>query len=150
MPKGSTTTSDVSGQNVVSLNASLTSANALDVWNPAGSSNRTSALVQNARTYTGSIQQGVLSGGNYFIAKPIDPSELALKVTIHLFKAQVQNASRQDTKPETEPQTNSATNGASQTMAPPVVQPAPVAPPPPVAPLPPVVQDWVLVLSRGV
>ena len=52
--------------------------------------------------------KGVLSGGNYFIAKPIDPSELALKVTIHLFKAQVQNASKQETKPETEPQTKAA------------------------------------------
>jgi DNA-binding response OmpR family regulator len=62
--------------------------------------------------------KGVLSGGNYFIAKPIDPSELALKVTIHLFKAQVQNASRQETKPETEPRTNAA----------PEVIPPPVAP----------------------
>ena len=59
--------------------------------------------------------KGVLSGGNYFIAKPIDPSELALKVTIHLFKAQVQNASKQETKPETEPQTKSA----PEVMAPP-------------------------------
>jgi DNA-binding response OmpR family regulator len=82
--------------------------------------------------------KGVLSGGNYFIAKPIDPSELALKVTIHLFKAQVQNASRQDTKPETEPQTNSATNGAQQVMAPPAPPPPPVVPPPPLAPPAPV------------
>ncbi|MGB7746436.1 MAG: response regulator [Verrucomicrobiia bacterium] len=82
--------------------------------------------------------KGVLSGGNYFIAKPIDPSELALKVTIHLFKAQVQNASRQDTKPETEPQTNGVTNGAPVVMAPPVAPPPPVTPPPLVAPLPPV------------
>jgi DNA-binding response OmpR family regulator len=72
--------------------------------------------------------KGVLSGGNYFIAKPIDPSELALKVTIHLFKAQVQNASRQETKPETELRTNVA----------PEVIPPPVAPPPLVPPLPPV------------
>jgi DNA-binding response OmpR family regulator len=69
--------------------------------------------------------KGVLSGGNYFIAKPIDPSELALKVTIHLFKAQVQNASRQETKPETELHTNDA---------PDVILP-PVAPPPLVAPI---------------
>jgi len=69
--------------------------------------------------------KGVLSGGNYFIAKPIDPSELALKVTIHLFKAQVQNASRQETKPETELHTNDA---------PDVIHP-PVAPPPLVAPI---------------
>jgi CheY-like chemotaxis protein len=81
--------------------------------------------------------KGVLSGGNYFIAKPIDPSELALKVTIHLFKAQVQNASRQETKPETEPQTKSA----PEAMAPPrpVAPPPPVTPPPPVAPPPPAV-----------
>ncbi len=70
--------------------------------------------------------KGVLSGGNYFIAKPIDPSELALKVTIHLFKAQVQNASRQETKPETELRTNVA----------PEVTPPPVAPPPLIPPLP--------------
>jgi len=69
--------------------------------------------------------KGVLSGGNYFIDKPIDPSELALKVTIHLFKAQVQNASRQETKPETELHTNDA---------PDVIHP-PVAPPPLVAPI---------------
>jgi DNA-binding response OmpR family regulator len=74
--------------------------------------------------------KGVLSGGNYFIAKPIDPSELALKVTIHLFKAQVQNASRQETKPETELRTN----GAPEVILPPVVPP--VAPPSLVTPLP--------------
>jgi hypothetical protein len=72
--------------------------------------------------------KGVLSGGNYFIAKPIDPSELALKVTIHLFKAQVQNASRQEMKPETESRTN---------VAPEVMLP-PMAPPPPVAPVAPI------------
>jgi CheY-like chemotaxis protein len=75
--------------------------------------------------------KGVLSGGNYFIAKPIDPSELALKVTIHLFKAQVQNASRQETKPETEPRTN----GAPEVILPPVAPPPPIAPIPPVAPI---------------
>jgi len=75
--------------------------------------------------------KGVLSGGNYFIAKPIDPSELALKVTIHLFKAQVQNASKQETKSETGPQ---------QTKAAPEVMAAPVAPPPPMAPPVPAVQ----------
>jgi DNA-binding response OmpR family regulator len=80
--------------------------------------------------------KGVLSGGNYFIAKPIDPSELALKVTIHLFKAQVQNASRQEIKPETEPQTKAA----PEVMAPPrpITPPSPVTPPPPVAAPPPV------------
>ena len=80
--------------------------------------------------------KGVLSGGNYFIAKPIDPSELALKVTIHLFKAQVQNASRQEIKSETEPQTKAA----PEVMAPPrpITPPSPVTPPPPVAAPPPV------------
>ena len=43
---GSTTASDVSGQNVISLNTSLTTANALDVWDPAGASNKTSTLIQ--------------------------------------------------------------------------------------------------------
>jgi len=43
---GSTTTSDVAGANVIALNSALTPANALDVWNPAGASNRTSALIQ--------------------------------------------------------------------------------------------------------
>ncbi len=78
--------------------------------------------------------KGVLSGGNYFIAKPIDPSELALKVTIHLFKAQVQNASRQETKPETELRTN----GAPELILPPLAPAAPVAPPPAIVPPPPV------------
>jgi iron complex outermembrane recepter protein len=40
---GSTTTTDISGRNVIALNTPLTTANALDVWNPAGSANRTSA-----------------------------------------------------------------------------------------------------------
>jgi CheY-like chemotaxis protein len=75
--------------------------------------------------------KGVLSGGNYFIAKPIDPSELALKVTIHLFKAQVQNASRQETKPETELRMN----GAPELIVPPVAPPPLAAPPPPAAPM---------------
>jgi iron complex outermembrane recepter protein len=42
---GSTTTSDVAGANVVALNTPLTTANALDIWNPT-SSNNTSALVR--------------------------------------------------------------------------------------------------------
>lgn len=41
---GSTTASDIAGQNVIALNLPLTAANALDVWNPVGS-NRTSAAV---------------------------------------------------------------------------------------------------------
>jgi len=43
---GSTTTSDVAGSNIISLNSALTAANALDVWNPAGAANRTSTLIQ--------------------------------------------------------------------------------------------------------
>jgi DNA-binding response OmpR family regulator len=94
--------------------------------------------------------KGVLSGGNYFIAKPIDPSELALKVTIHLFKAQVQNASKQETKSETEPQAKDtpeliAPPVAAAPPAPPVAPPPPpvvlsppaAMPPPPVAPVTP-------------
>ena len=42
---GSTTATDVPGQNIVALNTPLTTANALDVWNPAGSNNQTSPLV---------------------------------------------------------------------------------------------------------
>lgn len=46
---GSTTTTDVAGQNVIALNLPLTTANALDVWSPLGSSgNRTSQAVLNA------------------------------------------------------------------------------------------------------
>lgn len=41
---GSTTATNISGQNVIALNLPLTTANALDVWNPVGSS-RTSANV---------------------------------------------------------------------------------------------------------
>jgi|CZQE01.1.fsa_nt_gi iron complex outermembrane receptor protein len=41
---GSTTTTDVAGQNVIALNLPLTTANALDVWR-TGSANRTSAAV---------------------------------------------------------------------------------------------------------
>ncbi len=37
-------------------------------------------------------KQSVLSGGHDFITKPISPSELALKATIHLLKARVQRA----------------------------------------------------------
>ena len=41
---GSTTASDIAGQNVVALNLPLTASNALDVWNPLGS-NATSPAV---------------------------------------------------------------------------------------------------------
>ena len=42
---GSTTTTDVAGANVIALNLPLTTANALDIWNPA-SSNQTSTLLR--------------------------------------------------------------------------------------------------------
>ncbi len=37
-------------------------------------------------------KQSVLSGGNDFVAKPVSPSELALKVSVNLIKARVQGA----------------------------------------------------------
>lgn len=43
---GSTTASDISSQNTITLNLPLTAANALDVWDPAGSSNKTNSAVQ--------------------------------------------------------------------------------------------------------
>jgi iron complex outermembrane receptor protein len=42
---GSITTTDVAGQNVIALNLPLTTANALDVWNPLAS-NQTNSLVR--------------------------------------------------------------------------------------------------------
>jgi iron complex outermembrane receptor protein len=42
---GNTTTTNVAGRNIVSLNLPLTTSNALDVWNPAAS-NRTDPLIQ--------------------------------------------------------------------------------------------------------
>jgi iron complex outermembrane receptor protein len=45
LSNGSTTQTDVAGHQVVSLNLPLTAANALDVWNPAGTANKTSAAV---------------------------------------------------------------------------------------------------------
>jgi hypothetical protein len=67
----------------------------------------------------------VLSGGNYFITKPVDPLELALKVTIHLFKAQAQHAGapQPEAKPEVKPQAAKA----------PEVAPKPPVPAPPPA-----------------
>jgi iron complex outermembrane receptor protein len=41
---GNSRTTDIAGSNVISLNSPLTTANALDVWNPVGS-NKTSAAV---------------------------------------------------------------------------------------------------------
>ncbi|MGO9586718.1 MAG: response regulator [Limisphaerales bacterium] len=66
----------------------------------------TPVIFVTAHSNFGNRTQGVLSGGNYFITKPVDPLELALKVTIHLFKAQVQHAGapQLETKPEVKPQ----------------------------------------------
>jgi iron complex outermembrane recepter protein len=43
---GSTTATDVAGASVIALNVPLTTANALDVWHPAGSTNLTNPLIQ--------------------------------------------------------------------------------------------------------
>ncbi|HWI86392.1 MAG TPA: TonB-dependent receptor [Sphingomonas sp.] len=42
---GSTTATDIAGQNVIALNLPLTTANALDVWHPIGAGNLSSAAV---------------------------------------------------------------------------------------------------------
>jgi DNA-binding response OmpR family regulator len=70
----------------------------------------TPVIFVTAHSNFGNRTQGVLSGGNYFITKPVDPLELALKVTIHLFKAQVQHAGapQPETKPEVKPQAANA------------------------------------------
>ncbi len=84
----------------------------------------TPVIFVTAHSNFGNRTQGVLSGGNYFITKPVDPLELALKVTIHLFKAQVQHAGA--TQPE-------ARAAAKPEVKPEVV----VKPPPPVQAVPP-------------
>jgi len=66
----------------------------------------TPVIFVTAHSNFGNRTQGVLSGGNYFITKPVDPLELALKVTIHLFKAQAQHAgaTQAEPKPQAKPQ----------------------------------------------
>ena len=66
----------------------------------------TPVIFVTAHSNFGNRTQGVLSGGNYFITKPVDPLELALKVTIHLFKAQVQHlgAPKAEVKTEAKPE----------------------------------------------
>jgi DNA-binding response OmpR family regulator len=83
----------------------------------------TPVIFVTAHSNFGNRTQGVLSGGNYFITKPVDPLELALKVTIHLFKSQVQHAGapQPETKPEVKPQAAKA----------PEVAPKPPVPTPP-------------------
>jgi DNA-binding response OmpR family regulator len=79
----------------------------------------TPVIFVTAHSNFGNRTQGVLSGGNYFITKPVDPLELALKVTIHLLKAQVQHAGapQPETKPEVKPQ---AANASEVAPKPPV------------------------------
>jgi DNA-binding response OmpR family regulator len=83
----------------------------------------TPVIFVTAHSNFGNRTQGVLSGGNYFITKPVDPLELALKVTIHLFKAQVQHAGtpQPEAKPEVKPQAAKAPEVAPK---PPVPTPA--------------------------
>ena len=84
----------------------------------------TPVIFVTAHSNFGNRTQGVLSGGNYFITKPVDPLELALKVTIHLFKAQVQHAGtpQPEAKPEVKPQAAKAPEVAAKA---PVPTPAP-------------------------
>jgi len=49
----------------------------------------TPVIFVTAHSNLGNRTQSVLSGGNFFITKPVDPLELALKVTIHLLKSQI-------------------------------------------------------------
>ena len=81
---GSTTTTNIAGRNVIALNTPLTTANALDVWDPA-SSNKTSAAVirslQSANsslaTYNTTNQaRGVIDGALFDL--PAGPVHVAL------------------------------------------------------------------------
>jgi DNA-binding response OmpR family regulator len=123
----------------------------------------TPVIFVTAHSNFGNRTQGVLSGGNYFITKPVDPLELALKVTIHLFKAQVQHTAtpQPEAKPQpvktpeiapkpavpvqTPPQTNGSSNGKPKNgdatsiplpKAPPRPAAAPEIAPKPPAPVP--------------
>ena len=82
----------------------------------------TPVIFVTAHSNFGNRTQGVLSGGNYFITKPVDPLELALKVTIHLFKAQVQHAgaASPEVKPAARPEAKP--KAAAPTEAPVPVQ----------------------------
>jgi CheY-like chemotaxis protein len=92
----------------------------------------TPVIFVTAHSNFGNRTQGVLSGGNYFITKPVDPLELALKVTIHLFKAQVQHAGtpQSETKPEAKPQAAKAIEVKPQAAKAPEVAPKPPVPAP--------------------
>ena len=79
----------------------------------------TPVIFVTAHSNFGNRTQGVLSGGNYFITKPVDPLELALKVTIHLFKAQVQHAGAPQPEIETRSQTTSSQSPGNPSPKPP-------------------------------
>ncbi len=96
----------------------------------------TPVIFVTAHSNFGNRTQGVLSGGNYFITKPVDPLELALKVTIHLFKSQAQHAgaghtevrtaAKPETKPELKPEPKlEAKPRATSTPEPPAKPPVP-------------------------
>ena len=91
----------------------------------------TPVIFVTAHSNFGNRTQGVLSGGNYFITKPVDPLELALKVTIHLFKAQVQHAGA--VQPEIKP----AAKPEAKPEVKPEVKPRAVSPPEAPAKTPP-------------
>jgi DNA-binding response OmpR family regulator len=80
----------------------------------------TPVIFVTAHSNFGNRTRGVLSGGNYFITKPVDPLELALKVTIHLFKAQAQQAGapQPETKPEVKPPAANASEAAPEPPVP--------------------------------
>ncbi|HTY86677.1 MAG TPA: response regulator [Candidatus Acidoferrum sp.] len=96
----------------------------------------TPVIFVTAHSNFGNRTQGVLSGGNYFITKPVDPLELALKVTIHLFKAQAQHsgaaqtevksAAKPEPKPELKPEPKPEVKPrAASTPEPPAKPPVP-------------------------
>jgi DNA-binding response OmpR family regulator len=72
--------------------------------------------------------QSVLSGGNYLITKPVDPLELALKVTVHLLKPPVKRPGAPQPQPKPaavnpseglpQPQMNQLRNGEAKSMVP--------------------------------
>jgi iron complex outermembrane receptor protein len=81
----STTTTDVSGQNTITLNTPLTTANSIDVWNPAGASNLTSAAaLQNlyrgrtANTDTNTHNQTKLDVDGSLFDLPAGPLKIAV------------------------------------------------------------------------
>lgn len=48
---GSATSTDIAGRNVIALNTPLTTANALDVWNPVGSNQTSAAVIRSLSSY---------------------------------------------------------------------------------------------------